>query len=154
MFSTNKKLLAVADGQAVELGAVPDEAFSSGMLGSGFAVVPSDGTIYSPIDGKIESITDTRHAYTIHSNDGLDVLVHIGVDTVSMEGKGFISLVEPGDDVRAGDIIAKADLGLIKMRGLSAITPVLVTNSDELKDFSVKRGRVQGGKSTVMTYKK
>lgn len=154
MFSTNKKLLAVASGQAVELGAVPDEAFSSGMLGSGFAVVPSDGTIYSPIDGKIENITDTRHAYTIHSNDGLDVLVHIGVDTISMEGKGFISLVEPGDDVRAGDIIAKADLGLIKMRGLSAITPVLVTNSDELKDFSVKRGRVQGGKSTVMTYKK
>ena len=124
------------------------------MLGNGFAVVPSAGTIYSPIDGKIQSITDTRHAYTIHSNDGLDVLIHIGVDTVSMEGKGFISLVEPGDDVRAGDIIAKADLGLIKMRGLSAITPVLVTNSDELKDFSVKRGRVQGGKSTVMTYKK
>ena len=154
MFSTNKKLVSVADGQAVELDAVPDEAFSSGMLGNGFAVVPSDGTIYSPIDGKIQSITDARHAYTIHSNDGLDVLVHIGVDTVSMEGKGFISLVEPGDDVRAGDIIAKADLGLIKMRGLSAITPVLVTNSDQLKDFSIKRGRVQGGKSTVMTYKK
>lgn len=154
MFIASKKLLAVADGQAVELGAVPDEAFSSGMLGSGFAVIPSAGTIYSPIDGEIQSITDTRHAYTIHSSDGLDVLVHIGIDTVSMEGKGFVSLVEEGDTVRAGDIIAKADLGLIKTRGLSAITPVLVTNSDELRDFSIKRGHVQGGKSAVMTYKK
>ena len=154
MFSTNKKLLAVADGQAVELGAVPDEAFSSGMLGNGFAVVPSAGTIYSPIDGKIQSITDTRHAYTIHSDDGLDILVHVGIDTVKLGGDGFISLVEPGDTVRAGDMIARADLKKIKSSGLSPITAVLIANHDDLTDYTFRLGQVRGGKSAVMTYKK
>lgn len=154
MLSSNKKLLAVADGNAVALESVPDEAFASGMLGNGFAVEPSAGTIYSPVNGKVESVTDTRHAYTIHSDDGLDILIHIGVDTVKLGGEGFISLVERGDSVRAGDIIAQADLGLIKSNGLSAITPVLVANSDELKSYDFKLGNVRGGRSAVMTYKK
>lgn len=154
ILSFGKKLLAVADGQAIPLEQVPDEAFSSKMLGDGFAVNPVSGTIYSPVNGKIDSVTETRHAYTIHSDDGLDILVHIGVDTVKLGGRGFISLVEQGDSVRAGDVIAKADLGLIKSHGLSALTPVLVANHDELKSYDFKLGNVRGGKSAVMTYKK
>ena len=151
---SSKKLLAVADGNAVPLGKVPDEVFSSGMLGNGYALEPVSGTIYSPVTGRVDSVTDTRHAYGIHSDDGLDVLVHIGVDTVKLGGEGFISLVEEGDSVRAGDIIAKADLALIRSRGLSPITPVLVSNSDELRTFDVKLGSIRGGRSTVVTYKK
>lgn len=151
---SSKKLLAVADGNAVPLGRVPDEAFATGMLGSGYALEPVSGTIYSPISGQISSVTDTRHAYGIRSDDGLEVLVHIGVDTVSLGGEGFISLVEAGDSVRAGDVIAKADLALIRSRGLSPITPVLVSNADELRSFEVRLGSVRGGRSAVITYKK
>ncbi len=154
MLSTNKKLLAVSDGTALPLSSVPDEAFSSGMLGDGFAIDPMAGNIYSPVSGHIDSVTDTRHAYTIHSDDGLDILVHVGIDTVKLGGEGFISLVEPGDAVRAGDIIARVDLEHIKNRGLSAITPVLVANHDTLKSYDFKLGQVRGGKSAVMTYKK
>ena len=83
LFQKKEKLiLAVADGEAVPLNEVPDEAFSSGILGVGFAIAPTSGTVYSPVSGKIESITETRHAYTILTDDGLDVLVHVGIDTV------------------------------------------------------------------------
>lgn len=153
MFNS-QKLLAVADGRAVPLRDVPDEAFASEMLGKGFAVEPSSGTIYSPVSGTVDSVTDTCHAYTIRSNDGLDILIHVGVDTVKLCGEGFISLVEQGDSVRAGDVIAKADLGLIRSNGLSAITPVIVANHDELSSFDLKLGAVRGGRSAVMTYKK
>lgn len=154
MLSANRKLLAVADGTAIPLSAVPDEAFSSGMLGDGFAVEPTAGNIYSPVNGHIVGVTDTRHAYTIQSDDGLDVLVHVGIDTVKLDGDGFISLVEPGDAVRAGDIIARADIDKIKGSGLSVITPVLVANHDTLKCYDFKLGQVRGGKSAVMSYKK
>ena len=154
MLINNKKLLAVMDGNVLPLSSVPDEVFSSGMLGGGFAIDPTADNVYSPVSGRVDSVTDTRHAYTIHSDDGLDVLVHIGIDTVTLGGDGFISLVEAGDSVRAGDIIARVDIDRIKHSGLSAISPVIIANSDELKSYDVKAGQVRGGKSAVLTYKK
>ncbi len=153
MLST-KRLLAVADGNAIPLEAVPDEVFASGMLGRGYALEPVSGVIYSPVSGRIDSIAQTRHAYGIRSDDGLDVLVHIGIDTVSLDGEGFISLVEVGDDVRAGDVIAKVDLALLRARGLSAVTPVVVSGADGLRGFETHLGSVRGGHSAVVTYKK
>lgn len=150
----SKKILAVADGNAIPRTAIPDEAFASGMLGDGYAVDPLSGVIYSPASGRIDSVTATRHAYTIHSDDGLDILVHVGIDTVKLGGDGFISLVEPGDTVRAGDMIARADLKKIKNSGLSPITAVLIANHDDLTDYTFRLGQVRGGKSAVMTYKK
>ena len=106
MFSnSNKKILAVADGEVIQLSHVPDEVFSSGMLGEGFAVQPTAGTIYSPVNGTIGSVTETKHAYTVRSSDGLDILVHIGVDTVKLGGEGFISLVEEGDKVKGESVV-------------------------------------------------
>lgn len=155
MFSnSNKKILAVADGEAVSLSKVPDEVFSSGMLGEGFAVEPTAGTIYSPVSGTIGAVTETKHAYTVRSEDGLDILVHIGVDTVKLGGEGFISLVEEGDEVKAGDIIARADLDVIKKQGCPTVIPVIVSNFEDMKSFEVKTGAVRGGKSAAMTYKK
>jgi glucose-specific phosphotransferase system IIA component len=155
MFSNaNKKILAVADGEVLPLSRVPDEVFASGMLGEGFAVQPTAGTIYSPVNGTIGSVTETKHAYTVRSSDGLDILVHIGVDTVKLCGEGFISLVEEGDEVKAGDIIARADLDIIKKHGCPVVIPVIVSNFEEMKSFEVKTGAVRGGKSAAMTYKK
>lgn len=155
LFSKNRgALLSVADGRAIPLAEVPDEAFASGMLGIGFAVMPEAGTIYSPVDGTVEGVTDSRHAYSIRSDDGLDVLVHVGVDTVKLGGAGFLPLVAEGDRVNAGDAIARADLGIIRAAGCSAVTPVLVANGDGLEGIKLKLGSVTGGRSTVMTYKK
>lgn len=154
MLQQNKKILAVADGNALPLSSVPDEAFSSGMLGDGFAVEPLSGNIFSPVNGRIDSVADTQHAYTIRSDDGLDVLVHVGIDTVSLGGDGFISLVRRGDKVYAGDMIARADINKIKQRGLSAMTAVLVANKEAISGISLRLGAVKGGRSAVMTYKK
>lgn len=152
--SNKKKLLAVADGMALPLEDVPDPAFSGKMLGDGFAVEPSVGVFYSPVDGRVESVTDTRHAYSIRSDDGLDILVHIGIDTVELKGKGFSSLVAAGDRVKAGEPIARADLDLIRAGGLPTITPVLVSNTEELGAFELSLGEVKGGASAVLRYRK
>lgn len=146
-------MLAVADGRAIPLTDVPDEAFASGMLGAGFAVEPSGGTIYSPVDGVVEGVAESRHAYSIRSEDGLDVLVHIGVDTVKLGGAGFLPLVGAGDRVNAGDAIARADLSVIRAAGCTAVTLVLVANSEALDGVKLKLGNVNGGRSAVMTYK-
>lgn len=149
-----KAVLAVADGMALPLDDVPDAAFAGRMLGEGFAVEPSSGSFYSPVSGVVESIADTRHAYSIGSDDGLDILVHIGIDTVKLGGRGFESLVKVGDRVRQGDPLARADLELIRAEGLPTITPVLITDPDAICSLDLSLGEVKGGESAVLRYKK
>lgn len=156
MFGFGKKnntLLAAATGGIVKIEDVPDEAFSQKMLGDGYAVNPVDGTIYSPAEGTVADITDTLHAYTITTKDNLDILVHIGIDTVTLKGEGFKPLVKQGDEVTAGQPIAKVDLSLLKSKNLPLITPVVIANIDEVKSFSVDTGNVTGGETAVLTYK-
>ena len=146
-------LLAVANGNAIPLVEVPDEAFSTGILGKGFAVDPTDGTVYSPISGRVDNVSDSKHAYTIFSDDGLDLLVHIGIDSVTLKGNGFIPMVESGALVRAGDPLAKVDLDLLRAKGIPTLIPVLVTNPERLRDTDFTFGAVEAGKSTVMQYR-
>ena len=154
MFSKSKnRLLAAASGRSIALDDVPDEVFSSKMLGEGFAIEPETGVFFSPADGVIESVSETLHAYTVHTNDGLDVLVHIGIDTVELKGEGFSSCVEKGEKVRAGDVIARADIAFIRSRGFSAITPVIVSNPEKLGAFKLDLGKAVGGETAVMNYK-
>lgn len=143
-------LLAACTGKAVPLQEVPDEAFSSGILGIGFAVEPVDGAICAPVDARVESVAESKHAYTLQTENGLDILVHVGVDTVSMQGEGFTSLVRSGQRVRAGERIAEADVAKIRARGLSAICSVLVTNPERIADSEYKYGACTGGKDAVM----
>lgn len=148
-------LLAPITGEIVDLAAVPDEAFSTGMLGIGFAVEPSresDGTVCAPADGVVETVADSRHAYTIHTDDGLDILVHIGIDTVSLASRPFAALVSPGDRVKAGQPIARADLPVIRAADLPVVTPVIISNPDALRDLTPASGAVEGGKSVAATY--
>ena len=147
-----KIMLAVADGNAVPLSEVPDEAFSSEILGKGFAVKPTSGTVYSPVDGTVESITESRHAYTLLSDDGLDILVHIGIDTVELKGEGFLSMVKEGDKIRAGDVLARADLDLIRQKGFETVIPVVITNPERLSKTDFSLGKVLGGKSEALRY--
>ncbi len=148
-----KAIVAVADGVSIPLSGVPDEAFASGMLGQGFAVKPSAGTVCAPIDGTVESISDTRHAYTLLSPDGLDVLVHIGIDTVEMKGEGFLSMVRVGDRVKAGDVLARADLDLIREKGFETVIPVLVTNPERLTVTDTVYGKTLGGETKTLYYR-
>lgn len=148
-----KSLLAVADGRAIPLSDVPDEAFASGILGVGVAIEPSGGTVCSPTDGVIEGITETGHAYTIHSSDGLDILVHVGIDTVTLGGKGFLPMVKAGYKVKAGDVIARADLDAIHAAGLSTVIPVIITNPEMLEQTDLQFGEVQCGKSEILRYR-
>lgn len=151
---TKNELLATQNGTIVDLKDVPDEAFAQKLLGEGVAILPTDNEVYSPVDGTIIQVSDTLHAYGISTKDGLDILIHIGIDTVELQGEGFEPLVKEGDQVKAGDLIARADLSLLKEKGYELYTPVLITNIEDVKDFSVGTGKTEAGKTVVMTYSK
>ena len=145
-------LIAVATGKTVPLSTVPDEVFAQGLLGEGIAIEPAEGRFFAPVSGEVTSVTDSRHAFTIMSDAGIDVLVHIGVDTVSLAGEGFVSHVSAGERVRAGDLIAEADIDLIRSRGLSAICSVVVTEPEKIENTEYKLGACIGGRDAVMNY--
>ena len=148
------RLLAVTDGRILPLSAVPDEAFASGMLGVGFAIEPSAGTVYAPADGRIESIADGKHAYTLLTEDGLEVLIHVGIDTVSLGGEAFLPMVFPESAVKAGDVIARADLDRIREKGFSPIIPVLITNPEQLRDYTLTEAKAGlGGQTEALAYR-
>ena len=98
---TKNELLATQNGTIVDLKDVPDEAFAQKLLGDGVAILPTDNEVYSPVDGTIIQVSDTLHAYGISTKDGLDILIHIGIDTVELQGEGFEPLVKEGDQVKA-----------------------------------------------------
>jgi glucose-specific phosphotransferase system IIA component len=147
-----KSLLAVCDGACAPVSEIPDEAFALGLLGKGFAQDPENGIFRSPVDGRVENVSKTKHAYSIYTKDGLDILVHIGVDTVELNGDGFSPAVAEGQNLKAGDIIAKVDLDLIKERGFNPITAVLVTNPDKIMNVAYKFGNAKAGTDAVMYY--
>ncbi len=152
-FNKYRKMVSVCDGECKPLSQMPDEAFSSEMLGKGFMVEPKSNYFYSPCDGKIESIADSKHAYTITTEDDLDILIHIGVDTVSLNGDGFDSQVAEGQKIKAGDLIAIADLELIKKQGLDTASAVIVTNPEKIEKLDFNYGTVLGGKDIAMNFK-
>jgi len=125
------KIMSPATGKVVPIEKVPDEVFSGKVLGDGAAVIPTTGTVVSPVNGEVTSVAEGLHAYTIRSEDGLDILVHIGLDTVSLRGEGFKSKVNKGHKVKCGDIICEFDIELLKKRGLNPIIPVVVCDAPE-----------------------
>lgn len=159
MFRFGKKkngsvLVAAASGTVINVDALTDEVFSKKILGDGYAVKPENGTIVSPADGKIIDVQDSHHAYGIQTNDGLELLVHIGIDTVSLNGEGFTPCVKNGDKVKAGQALCEVDLGKIQAAGYPTDTVVLITNIDEIKDFNVTIGEAKAGETEVLTYTK
>lgn len=143
-----------ADGIAVKLTDVPDEAFSQGILGLGAAVIPKTGNIYSPVDGEIIDITDTKHAFCITADDGTQILLHIGIDTVKLKGEGFCVKIVSGDKVKAGTKIAEVDLEVLEKNSISMHTPVILTEAQDYNITQVHEGKVFGGKDVLFLYKK
>lgn len=148
-----KALVAVANGKSMPLSDVPDEAFSTGILGTGFAIDPADGTIYSPIDATVESIAESKHAYTLRSDDGLEVLVHIGIDTVELKGEGFLPMVSEGTHVKVGEVLARADLNLLHGKNFSCVIPVVITNPEAVEIERPRLGNTIGGETAVLPYR-
>jgi len=149
--STKKQetLLSPVTGRLVPIEEVPDPTFAEKMLGDGIAIVPSEGVVVSPIDGEVISIFPTKHAIGLKSKQGLEILIHIGLDTVNMRGEGFDAFVEVGDKVSAGTKLISFSIDLIKQKASDIITPVVITNSEVVKelnraDFSeVKSGETE-----------
>ena len=137
-------IVAPIEGKAVSLEEVVDGVFSEGILGKGVAIEPSVGRAVSPVNGTVSTVFDTKHAIGLTSDDGAEVLIHIGLDTVKLNGEYFKTHVKAGEKVKAGDLLVEFDIDAIKKAGYPTITPIIITNTDNYEDVdTIKKGDVK-----------
>lgn len=142
----NENLYAVASGKLIAISEVNDPVFSQKMMGDGFAVIPENGDIYSPIIGQVISIFQTKHAVGLQMNNGLEILLHMGIDTVELKGAPFDIKVTEGDYVTQETLIAKVNLNAILAANKGTEMVVIITNMDQLKKFELSKvGHVGAG---------
>ena len=153
MTTTTRSAVVTApfSGKLVPLSEVPDETFASGVLGEGIAIEPSDGLFCSPVDGTVETIAETKHAIGFAADNDLEILVHVGLETVSLKGEGFEIFVKEGDKVKAGQPVAKVDLDLIRSRSLKTITSIVLTGGADDMELHCAEGTAAAGKTPVLT---
>ncbi|APH14367.1 PTS system, glucose-specific IIBC component [Clostridium sporogenes] len=153
--SSKDKFIAPIEGKVLSITDVPDEVFSQKMMGDGFAIEPKNGTVVSPVDGVITTVFPTKHAIGITAENGLELLIHFGIDTVNLKGEGLEALVEQDAKVKAGDPILKVDIDKIKDKVPSIITPIIFTNlTDDQKLEIVKLGNhVKAGEDNIIKLK-
>lgn len=149
----NLSIIAPVNGDLLPIDNVPDPVFSDKLMGNGIAIDPSDGNVYSPIDGEVILIPPTKHAIGLRTKDGTEILIHIGLDTVSLNGKGFKPIVEVGDKVSIGQKLAEFQLDYIRTHAKAAITPIVITNDSEgNREYSFTESRVAvAGKTVILT---
>ena len=129
---------------------VEDEAFASKVLGEGIAIEPSDGKLYAPCDGKVEMIFDTNHAINIVSREGCEILLHIGIDTVKLNGKYFKAHVSDGQEIKKGDLLISFDIEGIKDEGYKTITPMVICNTDDYSSVNPEvSGTISAGEKII-----
>ncbi|OLS40995.1 PTS glucose transporter subunit IIA [Bacillus sp. MRMR6] len=147
------EILAPVDGQIVALDEVPDPVFSQRMMGEGVAVVPSKGNIHAPVDGTVILVAATKHAIGIRAKDGTEILIHVGLETVALNGEGFSLAVSEGDRVTAGQVLMGVDWEYIRTRAKSAVTPIVITNNQNNKKqvtITKEKDCIQG-KTVIIT---
>ena len=127
-------------GKVVSISEVPDPTFASGMLGNGVAIIPTDGKVYAPCNATVDMMFTTGHAVSLVAENGAEILIHVGLETVGLEGKPFTIHVQSGDTVKQGDLMLEADLAAIQAAGLNIITPVLICNCDSFAKFDTVVG--------------
>ncbi len=135
--SQSKTVLAPLNGKVLAQADIPDETFAQGILGPGCGIEPTGKTVYAPFDGTVTSVAQTLHAVGLTSTDGIEVLIHVGMDTVEMNGKGFKGLVKEGDTVKAGTPLLKIDLDAIRAAGHPTATAIIVTNADDMGELKM-----------------
>lgn len=143
-------ITAPVSGEVVALEKVPDPVFSEKTLGDGVAVIPENGKIYSPVNGTLVSVAATKHAYGFQSEDGLDILVRFGLETVALDGEGFTAYKQEGDVVKVGELVAEADIALLKSKNLNLITPMLLCDGMDGKHMTPVYGNAKAGQDTVV----
>lgn len=153
LFGKKYKLIAPLTGKLKNITEVNDITFAQKFLGDGVAIEPTDGVLLSPVEGKIVQVFHTKHAIGIESK-GLEILIHIGMDTVELKGEGFTAFVNEGDKVSVGDKLVEFDIDFIKEKGFETDTAIVITNSDEFKSFEKQSGNVVAGQDEIMTVKK
>ena len=148
------QLVAPISGQTIELENVPDPVFSEKLTGDGLAIIADGDTVLAPCDGEITLFFDTKHAFAITTPDGIQVLVHVGLDTIIMNGDGLTALKEPGEKVTAGTPILKLDRPLLDKHNINMICPVLIVNYEKVKQLQPRLAGecVVAGEDTVLKY--
>ena len=140
-----EKIVPLTNGELVNISQVPDEVFSSKMMGDGFAMKTTDGIILSPVEGTIVTVFPTKHAVAINSIDGREVLIHLGVDTVNLKGEGFETFVEENQKVKVGDKLVKMDVDFIEKNAKSSMPIVVFTNLAEGENVKLVEGNAKAG---------
>lgn len=148
-----RRIVSPLDGKLIDLSEVNDEAFSAGILGEGMAVIPEKGELYAPADATIDTVFDSKHAISMVCDNGAELLLHVGLDTVKLEGKHFDPQVKDGDKVKAGQLLMKFDLKALKKEGFDVVTPVIITNSADYQLHKASAGAVKNG-SVIMGLQK
>ena len=146
----DKAVYSPLEGKLIPMTEVPDETFASKALGDGVAVIPEKGCVYAPFDGEVEMVYDTGHAIGLVREDGMEVLIHVGINTVELGGKYYTAKVSNGQKIKKGDLLLEFDMDEIAKAGYSLVTPVIVTNSDEYEGLTRKEhGRVEPGDQII-----
>ena len=143
-------LCAPVAGKAVPVNEVPDPTFAEGMLGNGIAIEPSEGKVYAPCDATVDTMFETGHAVSLTTDFGAEVLIHVGLETVTLKGQHFTVCCKNGDKVKKGDLLIEFDLEAIKAAGFNTITPMLVCNSDDFGTFNTSVGKAVTNADTVI----
>ncbi|MGN0709938.1 MAG: PTS glucose transporter subunit IIA, partial [Anaerovoracaceae bacterium] len=137
---------AYENGRMMLMNEVDDDAFASASLGYGAAIEPSEGKLYSPVDGEVSMLFDTKHAIGIETEGGAEILIHVGIDTVKLNGQYFEAHVSEGDTVKRGDLLLTFDMDAIKAAGYKLTTPIIITNTDDYSQIlPLKTGEVHVG---------
>ncbi len=151
VFSFFKKsklqIIAPVNGEIIPLKEVPDPVFSQKMMGEGIAIIPSGGNIHAPVNGTVILIAATKHAIGIRAEDGTEILIHIGLETVALNGEGFRLAVNNGDKISVGQLLIEVDWDFINNHGKSTVTPIVITNNDgRKKEYSLTKDKksIQG----------
>ncbi|MEG1447990.1 MAG: PTS glucose transporter subunit IIA [Oscillospiraceae bacterium] len=152
-FNKTKTIVSPATGKVILVSDVGDNVFSEKVLGDGIAVIPEENEIVSPCDGVIMQIAHTKHAICFETQDGLEILLHLGMDTVNLKGEGFECFAREGEKVKAGQKLMEMDINFIKSKGFSVESPCIITNMDKLKTSEFFTGNAKRGETTVIKYK-
>ncbi len=148
------EIYAPLSGDIVNIEDVPDVVFSEKIVGDGIAIRPTGNKLVAPVDGVVGKIFETNHAFSMESIDGVELFVHFGIDTVELKGEGFRRVAEEGQTVKRGDTIIELDLELLEAKAKSVLTPVVISNMDEISHIEKKTGEVVAGESVVLVVKK